>query len=315
MRGVLVTAIGSYSADISIKTLKKMGMRVVGCDIYDEKLIADAKNVDVFYQIPGAVSDDYIDRLLGICRMENISYILPLTDVEIDVINAHRKVFEDYTLCFSDEDTILLCRDKFKLYQHLQENGIKELIKTGDIRDIHLFSYPYIIKPRDGRSSLGVKVICDDIDINYIKTKVDISEYIVQPKICGDVVCVDVVCDDVNTVCISRSELLRTYNGAGLSVQIFKDESLQELCLRIAKVLGVRGCVNFEFIRDNYGKYHFLECNPRFSGGIEFSNIAGYNCVENHMNYFMHGLIKHHTTISEIYVARKYEEYITSLEV
>ena len=47
----------------------------------------------------------------------------------------------------------------------------------------------------------------------------------------------------------------------------------------IAGLLGVRGCVNMEFIEDRDGVYHMLECNPRFSGGVEFSCLAGYDCV------------------------------------
>ena len=52
MDTALVTAIGSFSADIVIKNLKKNGMRVVGCDIYPPEWIADAEHVD-------AVSDVY----------------------------------------------------------------------------------------------------------------------------------------------------------------------------------------------------------------------------------------------------------------
>ncbi|MFQ9705363.1 MAG: ATP-grasp domain-containing protein [Enterocloster clostridioformis] len=47
-----------------------------------------------------------------------------------------------------------------------------------------------------------------------------------------------------------------------------------------------RGCVNMEFIEDRDGVYHMLECNPRFSGGVEFSCLAGYDCVTNHLRCF-----------------------------
>ena len=45
MRTVIVTAIGSFSADIVIKKCRENGIRVIGCDVYPREWIADAGNV------------------------------------------------------------------------------------------------------------------------------------------------------------------------------------------------------------------------------------------------------------------------------
>ena len=50
MSNVLLTSIGSVAADIAIKSLKRLGHRVVGADIYPREWVADAYNVDVFYR-------------------------------------------------------------------------------------------------------------------------------------------------------------------------------------------------------------------------------------------------------------------------
>ena len=42
MRTVVVTAIGSFSADIVIKKCRENGIRVIGCDVYPGEWIADA---------------------------------------------------------------------------------------------------------------------------------------------------------------------------------------------------------------------------------------------------------------------------------
>ena len=52
MKTALITAIGSFSVDIAIKNLKKMDFRVIGCDIYPKEWIANALDVDSFYQAP-----------------------------------------------------------------------------------------------------------------------------------------------------------------------------------------------------------------------------------------------------------------------
>lgn len=50
MKTVLVTAIGSFAADIVIKKMQGEGYTVIGCDIYQKEWLADAYHVDFFYQ-------------------------------------------------------------------------------------------------------------------------------------------------------------------------------------------------------------------------------------------------------------------------
>ena len=81
----------------------------------------------------------------------------------------------------------------------------------------------------------------------------------------------------------------------------------------IAEKLNVKGCVNFEFIKNNDGNYYFLECNPRFSGGIEFSCIAGYDYIFNHLKCFCNMEIDDLEYKNNLIITRKYEEYITKI--
>ena len=81
----------------------------------------------------------------------------------------------------------------------------------------------------------------------------------------------------------------------------------------LADKLGVIGCVNFEFLRDDEGTYYYVECNPRFSGGVEFSCLAGYDCVSNHVRAFENNKIDEFQLNRNMYIARKYEEYVTRI--
>ena len=49
---ILLTAIGSFSADCVVTSLKKMGHKVIGCDIYKREWVANSVIVDKFYQAP-----------------------------------------------------------------------------------------------------------------------------------------------------------------------------------------------------------------------------------------------------------------------
>lgn len=320
MKTALVTAIGSFSADIVIKNLKKNGIRVIGCDIYPSEWIADAGNTDTFFQVPYATEEPrYVERLLSICDQEQVDAIIILTDVEADVWNRHREELKAHsiTLCLSGEETMLLCRDKRKMSSFLSQKGLGNPIETVDLleADIDTISYPAVVKPYNGRSSQGLHYISSLEEMKSFLTFQEAGDFVVQPYYKGSIITVDVVRQEETgeSAVICRKELLRTGNGAGTSVLVFTNENLEAMCREIAEAIHINGCVNFEFIEGEDGIYRMLECNPRFSGGVEFSCLAGYDCVSNHIKCFTGETIEPFHGITDMYIARKYEEYITKI--
>lgn len=317
MRTVLITAIGSVAADIVIKELHKLGCRVIGTDIYQKEWIADAMNVDSFYQVCRCDEPQkYIEQIIAICKTENVSHIMPLTDLEIDVINSNRGMFEcnNLCVCISCKETIDICRNKAKAAEIIgHSTRCKTIPCLGEEEMFDSRLYPIVCKPINGRSSLGIKKFYSVEEARPFWEKCDKNEYIIQPFISGVVVTVDVVRNEKTQSCVvlPRKELLRTLNGLGTTVYVFHDEILEKLCIKMAEALNVNGCVNFEFIEDKNGDRFFLECNPRFSGGVEYSVLSGYNCVSNHFKCFIDEDIDVLEEIQEQYIARKYEEFIT----
>ncbi len=333
---VLVTAIGSFSAKAVIEGCRREGFRVAGCDIYPAEWVVNSQDVDVFYRAPYATDrDTYRAFLLEVCAKEQVDYLLPLTDVEVDALQD----WEDASgalgavICMSGRETIVLCRDKEKLERFLAGRGVCRTIPgrrlaefmgiepgqekweascaAGELR------YPLVIKPRDGRSSQGLKIVEDPEEFSFAARRLreEADRYLVQEKLPGRVVTVDVVRDPESgsCACLPRRELLRTLNGAGTSVQVFRDEALEKQCRAIAAALNVRGCVNFEFIEhEGTGTFYFLECNPRFAGGVAFSAAAGYDMVRNHLRCFEGKEPERMPGPDQVktqYIARRYTEY------
>ena len=110
-----MTAIGSFAADTVIRELKEAGYRVIGSDIYDPKWVAASQDVEAFYQAPLAKDEKkYIDFIKDIVAKEHVTRIVPLIDVEVDVLNRHRAEIETdaVRICMSDEEVITTLRDK-----------------------------------------------------------------------------------------------------------------------------------------------------------------------------------------------------------
>lgn len=327
---ILVTAIGSFSAVTVIESLKKDGYRVVGCDIYPAEWVANSQSVDVFYRAPYATDRPaYEEFIKMVCKEEEVAFIMPLTDVEIDLFRGWTTAAEDTgaVVCMSERKMLDIIRNKKVLEDYLAPMGICETIPGRLLSDVIALpetelNYPLVIKPIDGRSSQGLHIVNNEKEMRTLVElcREDADHYLVQPKISGPVITVDVVRnpETEESVCIPRRELLRTPNGAGTSVYVFKNEYLENQCKEIAKALNICGCVNFEFVeelepaeKNGPGKWRFLECNPRFSGGLAFSAVAGYDMVRNHVNCFKGIGLEPEGEIRDQYVARRYTEVVT----
>lgn len=302
----LVTAIGSLSASAVLNGLRELGFSIVGTDIYPAEWIAESAGVDSFYRAPRADEEGYTAFMRELIIKENISLFIPLTDVEIDVINAHRADFSDISSCvvMSGELDIALIRNKLLLTERVAEwlSGEKNGSFGARFRTIPSFradeadydeiGYPMVLKPVNGRSSEGLYRIYHEDQLGFAmscivdNTKLidtSLEKYIAQPMLKGNVITADVVRDrHGNTRVLCREELIRTQNGAGISVRVFRDEELEDFCSRLSGELCIVGAVNFEFILgEGSGCLYFVECNPRFSGGVAFSVLAGEPMVKN----------------------------------
>ncbi|ETP72734.1 carbamoylphosphate synthase large subunit [Lachnospiraceae bacterium JC7] len=333
-RTALVTAIGSFAADAVIRTLREMGYRVIGSDIYEKDWVANSLDVDVFYKAPYASDEEaYISFIKDVCEKEGVDRILPVIDLEVDALNRHRDEIEKngVTICMSDKEAIEVLRDKYRMTELvkdvLDKSDDEELKKTVRVIpsekasevDFEEIEFPVILKPVDGRSSSGLYRIYQEDQLGFAfssimdPTKLNdtaLEKYIVQPMIKGNVVTVDILRDgEGNCRAVPREELVRTLNGAGLSVRVMEDKVLQDACCKIAEGAGIKGCVNFEFIHgEGSGVYYFVECNPRFSGGIAFTELAGVPMIRNHMYIFDGRAMEDMPAPKCGFMTRKYQE-------
>lgn len=322
MSNVLLTSIGSVAADITIKSLKRLGHRVVGTDIYPREWVVDAYNVDAFYRVPlVSEAEAYISAIHDICESEHIDYLIPLIDPEVDLFNVNRGWFEEHgvILCISTKRSLDIIRNKKSLQDFIEAevpdiNGIPTLMVSE--ADELPWSFPVVVKPYDGRSSQGREYINSDEEWATYKEKRADSRSIVEPFVSGSLVMVEVVRQESTgkCVCVTRRELLSTPHGCGTTVRVYSDPELEAASRALAEHLGINGCVNFEFIRHEDGRHFLVECNPRYSAGLEFSCLAGYDCVANHLDCFGGRVIDGFEMGAPITVARKYEEYVTSVE-
>ncbi|MDR0379769.1 MAG: ATP-grasp domain-containing protein [Candidatus Accumulibacter sp.] len=286
MNNILVTAIGSMSAASVLEQLSSNGDSIVGTDTYPLQWQTNQKFLKKFHQVPKAVEERYIEEILKICVDNGVKYVIPLTDPEIDALSANRTMFENkkIVLCISNPEAISKCRNKSvleKIFRKVPLVNVIPSLSKEEMDDETL--YPIVAKPKNGRSSEGLYLLKNRKWLSIIENR---DDYVFQPYIQGQVVTVDVVRDGYgNNVSVARRELIRTFNGMGVVVEIIEDSALEQIVAVISEKLDILGCINIEFLKKDNTCY-LMDCNPRFSAGIGFSMFVGYDFVTNHLRCF-----------------------------
>lgn len=289
----LVTAIGSFCAEAVIRSLRRVTpSRVVGVSTLPREWSATSVMLDAFHRVPPAREvAACIARVLEICQAEQVTHVIPLIDLEVDAFSPHRQAFSErgISLCMAPAETVRIARDKWLVYETFRDHPVVHPIPTWRLEDPAVDSLPFPLhaKPRDGRSSEGLARILDSDDLAYLRKKLRARPYVVQPLLDGEVCVVDIVRRRATgqSAAMARQELVRTSNGAGVTVRMLDEPVLIEAANQIAAALDLDGCINIEFLVG--GDWPLvMDINPRFSGGVGFSHLSGYDMVANHLRCF-----------------------------
>ncbi|MFJ3264188.1 ATP-grasp domain-containing protein [Pseudomonas sp. NPDC086581] len=289
----LVTAIGSLCAEAVIQSLRRVPRaRVAGINSLPREWTATSSLLDAFHRVPPARDvPAYIASVLDICRLEQVTHVLPLIDLEVDAFTLHRQEFsaQGVTLCMAPAETVRISRDKWLVYDTFRDHPVIHPIPTWKLEDPEVDDLPFPLhaKPRDGRSSEGLARILDADDLAYLRKKLKSRPYVVQPLLDGDVHVVDIVRRRATGqwAGMARKELVRTSNGAGVTVRMLDEPALLDAASQVAVALDLDGCINIEFLVG--GDWPLvMDINPRFSGGVAFSHLSGYDMVANHLRCF-----------------------------
>ena len=172
---VLVTAIGSMSAQAVIKSLRKIiDGKINGCDIYHEKWLPSRRLVDGFRTVPHpAEVDRYICFLLDLCREWQINFLVPLTDPEVDILSGFSDDFyaQGVSITVSPQWCIKIVRDKQELFERLAGFAEVKMIPTYALKtctESDALTFPALAKPRKGRSSEGLFRLSSRCDVDLL---------------------------------------------------------------------------------------------------------------------------------------------------
>lgn len=250
-------------------------------------------DADKYYIVPSITEPGYIDKILDICRDEQIDGVLSLIDPELSLLAKNKARFEalGVTVIGSSYELCEMALDKMQMYAWLTKHGYNcarswmdkeqfyHAVENGEA------AYPVFVKPYRGSASISISKVYDKETIELLFAHEDdlmIQEFLNGQEIGADVY-IDMISGEV--VSIFTKKKLKMRAGETDKAVSFKDSALFDLIERFVKEAGYRGQIDIDLFEID-GQYYISEVNPRFGGGYPHAYEAGCD----HMRLILNNL-------------------------
>lgn len=238
---------------------------------------------DIYYLLPAIKDENYLERLLSICKKEQIDAVFSLIDPEISILLNNQSLLNNcgVKILHPNTEIVELSFDKYEFYKDLKSKGFKSqktIIQDEIIQSLetHRLSYPVFVKPRTGSASININKINDKNSLlNTIQNNDDliIQEYIDGIEYGIDVY-IDYISKEVISIFIKRKIKMRA-GETDKSISI-KDKKIFEIIEDFVTKMGYTGAIDIDLFEAN-GTFYISEVNPRFGGGYPHAYLSGCN--------------------------------------
>lgn len=243
---------------------------------------------DKTFLVPRITENSYFDRILEICKENDIKAITTLIDPEIEILAKHRKELQErgiLPLCPADW-TAHLCFDKYEMFRHLRSKGVRTVLTYNSIESFRdglekgEINFPVFMKPISGSGSVGIGR-CNSMEEVLEKWNDGKFTYIIQELMTGGDCDADVYVDCIShkpVAIFSKKKIESRIGGASKTIS-YKDPKLFAFVEEVCSVLELNGPCDMDFfIKD--GEYYLSEINPRFGGAYLHAYGAGVDFIQ-----------------------------------
>ena len=222
--------------------------------------------------IPYVDDPELVTELNRLIDMWEIDYVYPAHDSALLKLTEMQNQLKAKVVTSSLE-TVRICRDKRKTYEHLDGAWYLPKVYSYDEE----VTFPVFIKPTVGQGSVGARKIEDGEDL--AKALKDGTDYVVCEYLPGDEYTVDCFTDSHGTLRYV-GQRTRERIRAGISVRSrFVDTTLKvrSIARSLNNAFHFNGAWFFQIKGDENGEPVLLEVAPRIAGTMCLSRARGVN--------------------------------------
>lgn len=216
---------------------------------------------------------NYVNELAAFQSLVKADMIIPIFFPE--VISRYRDEFPEVEIPVDFEEKLQVLDNKLEACALASSLGIRMPRMYGSIDEVE--RYPVVFKRVGGHGGDSVYFPKKRESLAHLVGASLPGTYLITDEIPGDDVSVDAVRWDGFFFAAAYRVLLPRAKGVSILRESISSPELTETARRILDKVDYRGVCGLDFRVDSEGRSWFLECNPRFSGGIASQIASGFD--------------------------------------
>lgn len=272
--GQRVSLVRAFQAE-----LKKFDKNNKVYTVDSNPVLAPACHVsDGHKKLPKVTANNYITKLLNLCKEWKIKLIVPTIDTELLTLSKNVQYFKEkgIKIVVADEDFVQACRDK----RIINKFFLKKEIEIPRQIDKEKPTFPLFIKPYDGSLSKDIFLIKtkDELKDYHLKnSKFMFMEYM-SPDEYNEYTVDTYYSKSGDLRCVVPRKRIYVRAGEVNKGVTHKNEIVDFVKQKLMHIKGAKGCLTMQFFLGKENKRIVgIEINPRFGGGYPLSYLAGAN--------------------------------------
>jgi carbamoyl-phosphate synthase large subunit len=217
--------------------------------------------------VPLVDDPHYVTALRELCEQHEVGAVLPLTDLDIELLARAREEHRLPALVPSAE-VARATYDKYETHLLLQRLGLPSPPTVLPDDDLDALEYPVMVKPRRGSGARSIHLAHDAAQARFFVDYVD-EPVMVQRAMRGPELSIDCL-GDLRARCLNAipRTMLESRGGESIKGAAIHDEQLIELGRSVMEQLAVIGPATIQVFRDPEIGLGITDVNTRFGGAF-----------------------------------------------
>jgi len=225
--------------------------------------------------VPAVRDPGYVDALAAIVAEHDVRLVVPLTDLDQEIVSAARDAFAPALVLAPAPDVCRTMGDKYLAHLFFEANGIpspRTWLPEDVPEDVR---YPVLVKVREGFGSRHIYRAADAEQLAFYLRATPVDS-MVQEQCLGEEFSIDVF-SDVDGRCLNAipRSMIQSKGGESIKGRSLADRELVEHGARVAEIVGIVGPANVQCFREPDGSLPVTDVNPRFGGAFPLPLAAG----------------------------------------